>query len=297
MKELLDLQSECLKRFNIITTCGACPINLHCKQNGCKEADCSKCLNAIQYGIPPFHYSCEKITYHYVLRFFNRFASEIAYAAYLLPIKDVSEYNVVSLGCGPGSEVYGLIKVLRDKFPKTQLNYQGFDLNQIWADVQNLSLNFLSPSGYNVSFYNADMFMTFSGFQTGSVDLLILNYLLSDMEKFSSTIEQKRDFISDLTAFIVKNGVKWVLFNDTSYFGYKGKWDSGCQLMLELINNLKAWHMEAKAAFICFPSDKYPYGAPWKQYKSEKLLFKAISNNTLNQGINSCGSKQIIVKV
>lgn len=75
--------------------------------------DCSRCLNQIQYGQPNFTYSCTKITYQYVLRFFNRFASEICYAMCLYNYKNISRINVVSLGCGPGSEVYGIIKALR----------------------------------------------------------------------------------------------------------------------------------------------------------------------------------------
>ena len=111
MKELLSLQKICLDKIKLANHCiNGCNINFYCQSHGCKKGDCSRCLNNIQYQNPTFHYSCERITYHYTLRFFNRFASEIIYMLNKFNYNDKSYLNVVSLGCGPGSEIYGILK-------------------------------------------------------------------------------------------------------------------------------------------------------------------------------------------
>ena len=133
MQEFINLQKECLAQINAMPSDGcACSINHYCQQHGCNKGDCSECLHHIQRGCPSFHYCCERITYCYVLRFFNRFASEITHFINRYNFSRITSLNVVSLGCGPGSELYGIIKSLRSRQYRTQINYKGYDMNNIW---------------------------------------------------------------------------------------------------------------------------------------------------------------------
>ena len=81
MQEFVNLQQKCLNLLNKPYCCGdTCLNNHYCTLNGCQEGDCTKCMNYIQRADEPvFHYTCKRITYFYILRFFNRFVSEIAY--------------------------------------------------------------------------------------------------------------------------------------------------------------------------------------------------------------------------
>ena len=114
------------------------------------------------------------------MRFFNRFASEIEYVIRLINFGETIKLNVVSLGCGPGSEVYGIIHGFRHLNLAIRLDYQGYDLNPIWDDAQQMSINHLRNTGHNIVFSNTNMFTNFTQFDEQHVDLFVMNYLLSD---------------------------------------------------------------------------------------------------------------------
>lgn len=82
------------------------------------------------------------------------------------------------------------------------------------------------------------MFGAFGGFRDGGVDILVLNYLLSDAQKFYFNDAGRLKFIEEIAQFVVDNGVKSVIFNDNAFYGRSGL-DSGVKLMLKLIQSLK----------------------------------------------------------
>lgn len=70
MKELLDLFSVCLDRYNNYPQCdeNTCQLKAYCTATNCGYWNCINCINHIQRAkTPQFHYACNKITYHYVL--------------------------------------------------------------------------------------------------------------------------------------------------------------------------------------------------------------------------------------
>ena len=112
----------------------------------------------ISNGNPPsFHYECEKshIIMYYV---FNRFASEISYFLNQCNFSSVKEFNVISLGCGPTSELYGFIKSIYSRFPHVKLNFEGYDMNPNWERVQNITKDLLAKYGLNINFHYKDIF-------------------------------------------------------------------------------------------------------------------------------------------
>ena len=299
MKEFLDFLSECKNKYDNCPSCiNSCPHNLFCKVNMCPISICDQCMHHIQWALhPSFSYSCKRITYHYVLRFLNRFASEIAYAMANYKFGSIKKYNVVSLGCGPGSEVYGIIGILKAKKLPICLDYQGYDLNDVWEDVQKISGRCLAQMNHQVLFLRQDMFNSFKGFNGESVDLLILNYLLSDVEKFANNIAQKKSFIVNLAEFVIMNGVNNILFNDNSFYGNDGKLNSGVQVMLGLIEELKRWHVTVTTKYRCFPFDMVKGNQPWKSYPKNKLVLPLLQGNNLDSGVRFCNSKQIFVHI
>ena len=300
MQELTNLMSECLEKYNACAPCdgNTCKLNFYCTANNCAHSRCDRCMNHIQWSpSPQFHYSCEKITYQYVLRFFNRFASEIAYLVASMNkgyLQGKSKLNVVSLGCGPGSEVYGFIKALRLKAPHVVLDYQGFDLNVIWDNVQQMSKSALSQTKHHIDFHNLNMFGAFEGYPDGGVDMLVLNYLLSDAQKFYFNDAGRLKFIDEIAQFVTDNGVKSIIFNDNAFYGRSGL-DSGVKMMLKLIQSLKKAQVRLALSFRYFPSDPYVPSPLWKDYKKGNLLFAPLTGNTLDTNVTCCRSKQIIV--
>ena len=92
------------------------------------------------------------------ITFFNRFASEISYFLNQCNFSSVKEFNVISLGCGPTSELYGFIKSIYSRFPHVKLNFEGYDMNPNWERVQNITKDLLAKYGLNINFHYKDIF-------------------------------------------------------------------------------------------------------------------------------------------
>lgn len=289
MREFDDFIRQCQSRLSDIKVCGLhCNHNHYCKESECTEGDCSKCLEHIQWNkAPSFTYSCPKITFHYVLKFFPRFASEICYLLRRCKSEAAKDFNVVSLGCGPGSEVYGIIEAFRNSCPNFHLRYDGFDLNSVWSDVQEISRSCLASSGHDIKFHVEDMFSS-PNFPE-HVDMLVLNYVLSDVIKHKG--EEVAHLCSQIANFIANNNVRCVFFNDISFYGYPDKLDSGVKMMQKICSMVKC--KEKRLCRFCFPNDKYiPEG--WSTHKTCSLLFPICGPTDETIVVNTyCGSKQI----
>lgn len=297
MVELIHLQQQCLDLIHAHPECNLdCSLNFYCTSTGCKSGDCCSCLFQIQHGNPAFHYSCKKITYHYILRFFNRFASEITHLLNIFNYGNLTDMNVVSLGCGPGSEIYGIIKTLLLKRAKTILHYEGHDLNGYWETVQTMSKRCLNQLPHEIQFYTTDLFADFHGFATGIIHLLVFNYLLSDAALFMADMQKQR-FIDDVVSFIIDNKVKNILFNDINYYGDAKKLNSGIQLMKLLITKLKQRNKQLNTSYYCFLGDPYRGNESWKWHKDNKNVFMTLAGNNYMKNVGYCNSKQIFVHI
>lgn len=293
----MNLQQQCLSFVESHSGCSqSCALDHYCTKAGCTAGDCSRCLNQIQHGSPNFTYSCAKITYQYVLRFFNRFASEIIYRLNYFDFSKLSNLNVVSLGCGPGSEVFGIIKTLLLKNSNTILHYEGHDINKSWESVQKISKQCLEQLPHEINFYTTNLFADFHGFAENKIHILVFNYLLSDAAFFLSNTQKQR-LIEDITNFILENNVRNVFFNDINYYGNADSLNSGTQLMKLLIQILKKHNKQLKISYTCFPNDPKRGNEDWKFYRQNKLLLKQLEGNTFTKNIECCKSKQIFIHI
>lgn len=297
MKELLWIQQQCINNISALSACNnQCTIGHYCVSHGCKECDCSKCLNHIHWEITPsFHYECERITFYYLLRFSNRFASEIAHFVDHFKIQDNTEINIVSLGCGPASEIFGFIKSIRSRGIKSILHFEGYDLKEIWKPLQELTKNSLSATGHSINFHIENLFTEFKEFPNNQPAVLVLNYLLSDIAKYYDDAN-KQAFIDNIVDFICNHHISGIFFNDIGYYGTVGMLDSGVQMMNEIITRLKAKKV-VKTHYMYFPSKAKLGDEDWHINEDNKCLFSSLKGNPFTQNVEYCKSKQIFVKI
>lgn len=297
MLEFINLQNECLTRIESISPNECeCPIDHYCHKLNCKKGDCTECLHHIQRSSSPsFHYCCEKITYYYVLRFFNRFVSEITYFLNLYNFSKVPYLNIVSLGCGPGSELYGIIKSLRTGNYSTQIYYKGYDMNNIWEPIQEISKQQFSALGHNIEFFTTDIFNDYSGFNNDGITILVLNYLLSDVVKYKTIIERQQ-FANRLVDFTIANNIKYIFFNDINFYGNESI-NSGVQLMKLIIQNLKLKEKTIHDKYFYFRGDPYRGNEDWEMHHANINLFPIVPGNKYMSNVENCKSKQIFVKI
>ena len=155
MREFTKYINYCDQRFRGIARCQNCPYGQCIHDNPAVATDCYSCLSKIhRYVNRDLTYRCEKIIYNYVLKHGHRYASEIdKIMSYFtsnpqLPIG----VNVCSVGCGPSTEIFGVI----NRLPNHVIHYKGFDTNQIWAPLNNC-VRTLFP-GHDVQFEDVDFF-------------------------------------------------------------------------------------------------------------------------------------------
>lgn len=215
MQEFSDLINYCHNQYISIPQCTNCLMNGCKKEGGC---DCYNCLKHIHsYFNHIDHYSCKKITYNYILKHGYRYASEISKA--VCDIKPYLDTNktiyAVSIGCGPSTELYGIIDALYD----CQVSFIGFDQNSIWEDIQAFNKCKFNQTVHKVQ-YSFNDFFEFMQPSTRWADILVLNYFFSDLIKFHKEITE--DFIERL-AILIKNGkFKWIIINDIPLFYAEG---------------------------------------------------------------------------
>lgn len=292
MQEFDNFIQACIDRYAACEKCADnCVHGHYCKQVSCGESNCGACLNHIQWGKGLFTYECRKITFHYVLKYFYRFASEIDYLMQTISLGNGQEQDFVvySLGCGPGSEVFGLVDSIQKKFPNLNLKYEGFDLNPIWDEVQKLNKYEFLDSNHTINFHCENLFV--ANILYDKINMLVLNYLLSDIVKFCN-LDQRRKFVDEIVDFIVSNGVKSIFFNDINYFGGDAPLDSGLQMMLSIIEKIKVYGCSVSLHNYHFLRDKRLGNIKWKLHPSDKLLFTVNPCNPVSYN-HVCNSKQV----
>ena len=105
-----------------------CP---HCKNEDCPGA-CTGCFKEIHF-VSNRDYDCPNLMYHYVCTYIYAYSSEIWHLFNVEnDLQNLDEYRVLSIGCGPTSELFGISRFANNK----NIQFVGFDTNELWKDIQ-----------------------------------------------------------------------------------------------------------------------------------------------------------------
>lgn len=296
--ELSKLINQCAAAYAGGTECQNCVNGKKCESyNTCKCYD--SCIHPLhQYNSNGKTYNCLNMAYNYVVKHFYRFASEIEYAFRIVYHAEQQNWkdniNVVSLGCGPSSELYGIINELQNQQSNLVVSYHGFDTNTIWQKIWNLNVDIYKQ--HNISYTKYDMFAYYTKHPDEHIDILILNYLLSDVAR-NMQKEEKTLFLDKLAEFIDVKDVQYVIFNDIPLF--YDNLISGYSCMEYVVRQFgvnKQRHSVLKECRCRFgePNQYQPtYG---KKCSQSSLLFPIDDAAKDFQPFNYCNSIQMLIK-
>jgi len=202
---------------------GLCNIDTLCGCQCNNYSDCKDCLVKIFFNNEHRMrtYKCLPITYSYVERFTDSFASEIYRILFQYDDiwNNISNKNIVSIGCGPATELIAIEKIMRDKSIQTVCQYIGFDPNDIWSSTWDILTNILKVHNIQLSFQNNMLYPNNSALQ--NTKLLILNHVISDVFKHvQKPREDTYNFLqNDITPIIQQMPVdSFILINDVNSF-------------------------------------------------------------------------------
>lgn len=204
--------------------------HINCKHTCIQNGFCIDCLNDILINDNSRssrlrNYSCDNITYSYVLRYLNRYASEIHHLFFKTKFIYQPVINMVSLGCGPATELIGFESIYHQVYPTGVLNYFGFDTNNIWNNCQNALINIFSPNS-NVNCQFPNQLLLAGNPILNNTNLFVLNYVISHIHKHVDTDDKSlrnktvSDFLNNIITPIFDNmpSNSVLLINDTNSY-------------------------------------------------------------------------------
>lgn len=211
--ELEKFLSYCDYSYRSLNPCNcgkSCSNNHYCSGKATNCYDCIKRVHACNNtGV---HYNCPKMLYCYVLKHGYRFSAEIFFLFQCIQrsLVQKDELFVTSIGCGPCTELFGALFHWRSIGKNNAtFHFRGFDLEPMWTPLMNNIPQFIN--GGDIHIENSDVFDYYS-LTHEKIDVLVLNYMLSDMLKFYS--RDYHTFLMSLCDMIKRIAPRYLLIND-----------------------------------------------------------------------------------
>ncbi len=174
---------------------------------------CSKCFNAIHGFYSTRDYDCDNLIYHYVCEYIYAKSAEIYHLFNRhLELRALEHYRILSIGCGPASELFGICNAL----PEVLVDYKGFDLNHRWGRIHTTISNSVHDDpNRNIEFYCLNTFEEFENLDF-TPNILVLSYLISHLPKAGIDVN---DFLLNLEQIIIDSmpNNSFIILNDTNH--------------------------------------------------------------------------------
>lgn len=241
-------------------------------QNGCRGNQ-EAFMRKIHYGDLD-RYPCSRVADYYFTRYSYRYAYEFEglLEKYIDILKAHHEWNMLSVGCGPCTDLLGALK-LQEKHHKP-IRYNGIDLNDCWNKIHELFMEKLSNHPVQMKIHHADIFEFIGRINPQKSHLksniISFQYVLSDMVKYHSDTEIMT-FINRLFDEVFTHLPKdaLIIFNDIN----------SQQRVRPLLNTIKESFIRKK-----YVSDRWYYNS--SRYNSQESG-EAITNCIVQDEIPS----------
>lgn len=289
---LNQLSKLCDNRYiNSPHLCSSCQYGANCPK------DCGKCLEYVHYpqrAPAPRKYDCQKMMDFYFCKYACKYTSEMYYALNACVNAKVKKHlEILSFGCGPCSELLALNELQKNSaYQFASIGYYGVDIDlSIWYNIHN-DINLIAPNGYKCSFIKADACQYINALQTSTwrPDIIILNYVLSDMSKHNSQ-QIMNNFIHNLANYIDSCPINtYIICNDINLTIKSG---GAREYYDNLLSALKCQNVFQQAYFQNNKGTCFAYGV---QYLTNNLAFPVPQFKGNYSPYLSCSSAQIIIK-
>ena len=196
-----------------------------CSSTGKNSCCWSKCLEEIFQHDTNLRgrarYNCNKLICQYLCRHLDKQASEMLVA--LREINDIissfSEFNVISLGCGPCTELVALDYYNQENGYNKNINYMGVDIEPSWEIIHTKIDEFIKQEHYNIdfkcSFGDATDIKFLGNLFNDNINVIILNYIVSSLYS-NSEFQKLNTLYSSIAELISRNNIKncVIIIND-----------------------------------------------------------------------------------
>lgn len=187
--------------------------------NSC-NGDCGRYLQEIHYGNKE-RYSCGRVMSYYMPKYAYRYAFEIEqlFKLKMDQIKNLDSLNILSVGCGPCTELLGITNL--SNFVQKPIKYNGIDLNGKWEKIH-LILRDKLIHEISLNYHYEDIFDFINKINPQKKvlqsNILIFQYVISDIIKYKSITEVyvfMQNLFDKIVEYLPKNSI--IIFNDINY--------------------------------------------------------------------------------
>ena len=272
--------------------CDNCTYGEHC------PGTCDRCLHYIHTPSDapvPRQYDCHNMANFYTCKYSYKYMSELVYAfQQLKDLKDKKHLKVMSIGCGPSTELFAL-DYLKETgvYQFDTIEFRGVDAaKKVWMDIHK-QIKLYNKDKYKTKFYYSDITELIDTIVKVNwvPDLIVFQYVFSDMEKHCPQ-EKLQSFISKIAEFINDDmdSNTYIVLNDINLTTAMGGGREHFDKLLRQISNSdsRQFHFNNSNK-----ANHYNYGI---EYESNPLVYDNPTCLDDYKPYTSCASAQLIIK-
>jgi len=276
----------CKRNYNRDAECFDCKNN--CPQTG----DCEKCLDLVHFGNGDRKYNCINILNYYACKYLHKYSSEIGYVFNLNELSDLKEYNVLSIGCGPCTDFFGISDLIETKKHNVQLNYLGIELNEDWGFAHNwIKAN--SQHNYKITYMDAYVLLKKPEKYLGEFrpNVIIINYLISDLLKAGCDVLEFMNLL-ETNLFRTLSTSTYIIINDYN----RGLSANDPRTYYDQFETIISSNSKVRIAKCHFKHNIKRYHPYHYQHPQNEILFPLMPIIHNFHPWNFCSSAQLLIK-
>lgn len=211
-----EIVAYCHSRYNRSGRCPGC-------QNDCQNG-CEACLDAIHFMRIARSYNCENISNFYVCKYIYKYSAEIDHLiARLNFLNGLDTYDILSLGCGPCTELVGILSSLSRTQQNRPLSFVGIDSNLIWQPIHSKLIEATAGSGCQASvrFMYGDALQVIRSLNLQNTgwrpNILILQYFISNLVMSGANVLSFTKELSGSVVPFMPIG-SYIVLNDINHY-------------------------------------------------------------------------------
>lgn len=193
-----------------------------CSHIGKCPGNCGKCLDEVHLSRGENErkdYDCNYMMDCYVGRYMYAYVSENKKAFEIVEsgIRRLPYIHMLSIGCGPSPDLFGIIDFLKENSIEKTISYIGFEHNEKWAAVHNNISDILTEEA-KIQFFYQDAFETFREKMLPKTNILIMQYLLSHVV-YNQRQSEIDEFFDNLVEHVIMKmeSKSYIIINDINH--------------------------------------------------------------------------------
>jgi len=223
-------------------------------------------LDAIHFGEIVRSYNCENIANFYVCKYIYKYSGEIVHLiGHLDKLENLERYDVLSVGCGPCTELAGLRAFLSQRGLNRPINFLGVDLNDVWRPIHE-RIRLTSQPGCFIDFSYGDALKVLPSLNWQNIDwrpnMVVMQYFISSVVNSGGDLGT---LVTELSAsvFPIMPINSFLVLNDINHFSIRVHFES--------IQSAMARRYKTEEHRLHFKHNVLPYYQYGQQHPSNEI--------------------------